>query len=71
MAEDQITAPTFWVSVDFQGMTWGALRKFVALGGPFADDAPVDLEIDPDGFEPRGLRLALTAAEIAPGEGSL
>lgn len=45
----------------FDGLTWGTLRRFVALAGKWdvSDDAAVELDFVPevDDFEPIGLKF--------------
>lgn len=71
MADHKNSPPLIMVTLDLENVTWGALRKFVALARGYADEQEVGLDWGQHGQDLTGLIVWLDPSEIAPGEGSL
>jgi hypothetical protein len=53
-----------FVTVPFDGMTWGTLRHFVELCSSIDDDASVEFEDDPHSYDTVAITATLDIGQV-------
>jgi len=54
------------LSANFDGLTFGDLRKLVEVSKDWPDDTEVCIEYNPNSLEPCAITVPISAAEVTP-----